>query len=105
MVRVGVGVLGGLVVLVGIVLLPLPGPGWAIIFLGLAIWAAEFHWARRLLKYARTEVGRWRRWYTRQGLAVKIASGLTTALVVLAIVGGALWFGVGPRLWSLFSAS
>jgi len=37
--RVGVGVTGAVVVIVGIILLPLPGPGWAIIFLGLAIWA------------------------------------------------------------------
>ena len=99
--RVGVGVLGGLVVLVGIVLLPLPGPGWAIIFLGLAIWSVEFHWARRLLRFARREVARWRAWYSGQGWPMKIASGVLTALVVLAIVGGALWLSVGPQLRSL----
>lgn len=44
---------GWLVVLVGIVLLPLPGPGWLVIFLGLGILAAEFVWAERLLKRAK----------------------------------------------------
>ena len=31
----------------------IPGPGWAIVFVGLAILATEFDWARRLLAYAR----------------------------------------------------
>ena len=38
-----------MVVAVGIALIPLPGPGWLIVIAGLAIWAVEFHWARRLL--------------------------------------------------------
>lgn len=41
-------VLGILVVIVGIILLPLPGPGWAIIFLGFAILATEFEPAERV---------------------------------------------------------
>lgn len=45
--RVLVGVLGGLVVLVGIVLMPLPGPGTLIVLGGLAILATEFEGARR----------------------------------------------------------
>ena len=34
---------------VGILAIPYPGPGWAIVFLGLGILATEFDWARRLL--------------------------------------------------------
>lgn len=41
-------VLGFLVVILGIILLPLPGPGWAIIFLGFAILATEFEPAERV---------------------------------------------------------
>lgn len=40
--RVGIAIAGGLVVLVGIVLLPLPGPGSVVIVLGLAILSLEF---------------------------------------------------------------
>ena len=40
---------GGLVVGVGVVLLPLPGPGMAIIAGGLAILGREFPAARRML--------------------------------------------------------
>ena len=44
-----VALLGGTFVLVGIVLLFLPGPGIAFIILGLAILATEFVWAETLL--------------------------------------------------------
>lgn len=41
-------VLGFTVVVVGIILLPLPGPGWVIIFAGFAILATEFEFAERV---------------------------------------------------------
>ena len=97
-VRIGVGVAGGIVVLVGIVLVPFPGPGWAVIFAGLGIWAIEFHWARRLLRLGRREVGRWTRWYRRQRLAVRLLTGTGTVLLVAAVVVGATWWSVGPQL-------
>ncbi len=34
----------------GVIMLVTPGPGWLTIFLGLAVLAAEFVWARRLLE-------------------------------------------------------
>ena len=40
--------LGFTVVGTGIVLLPLPGPGWVIIFAGFAILASEFEFAERI---------------------------------------------------------
>ena len=43
---------------VGIVAIPYPGPGWAIIFVGLAILATEFEWAHRLLRYTRERYDR-----------------------------------------------
>jgi hypothetical protein len=51
--RILVTVAGVLVILLGIVLIPLPGPGWAIVFAGLAILATEYVWAERLLSYAK----------------------------------------------------
>jgi len=41
--------MGFTLLLVGIVLLVAPGPGWLVILLGLGLLAAEFVWARRLL--------------------------------------------------------
>ncbi len=40
--------LGFAIVGTGIVLLPLPGPGWVIIFAGFAILASEFEFAERI---------------------------------------------------------
>ena len=51
--RIVITVVGVLVVLIGIVLIPLPGPGWAIVFGGLAILATEYVWAQRVLAYAK----------------------------------------------------
>lgn len=43
-------IVGGFLLLAGgIVLLPLPGPGWVVIALALAVLAREFVWARKLL--------------------------------------------------------
>jgi uncharacterized protein (TIGR02611 family) len=47
--RVVVTVLGGAIILAGLAMLVLPGPGWAAIFLGLAVLATEYAWAHRLL--------------------------------------------------------
>ena len=42
-------VVGFTLLLLGVVMLVTPGPGWVAIGLGLALLAAEFVWARRLL--------------------------------------------------------
>ena len=46
--RFSVGVIGGALTVVGLLLVPLPGPGWLVVFLGLAVLGTEFRWARRL---------------------------------------------------------
>jgi uncharacterized protein (TIGR02611 family) len=38
------------VLLGGIALIPLPGPGWAIVFVGLGMLALEFKWAENLME-------------------------------------------------------
>lgn len=46
--RAGVAVLGVVVILIGIPMIPLFGPGWLVVFTGLAILGREFDWANRL---------------------------------------------------------
>jgi len=50
--KIVVLILGGTVLLIGIVLIFLPGPSFIVIPAGLAILAIEFSWARTLLKRA-----------------------------------------------------
>ncbi|MFF2962744.1 TIGR02611 family protein [Streptomyces sp. NPDC057963] len=54
--QVGVFVIGLAVVVAGIIMLPLPGPGWLVIFGGMAIWATEFVWAQLVLRWTRRKV-------------------------------------------------
>ena len=85
--RVAVAVLGTAVVLGGIALIPLPGPGWLIVFAGLAILSTEFEWAGRLLDFARGKVRGWTQWVGRQSLVVRGLIGL----LGLLFVGGLAW--------------
>jgi hypothetical protein len=57
-----VALLGGTVLLIGIALLVLPGPGLPIVAAGLAILASEFLWARRALRNAKGAAAKARRW-------------------------------------------
>lgn len=51
--RVGIFVVGWLIVIAGLVMLVVPGPGIAAVVVGFAILATEFVWARHLLRRAR----------------------------------------------------
>jgi uncharacterized protein (TIGR02611 family) len=46
--RLAVAIIGFKVILLGVVMLVTPGPGWLMILLGLGILSVEFVWARRL---------------------------------------------------------
>lgn len=62
--KVIVTILGAAVVIIGLILVPLPGPGWLIVFIGLTILGTEYHWARRLLGWLRKVLARfWERWH------------------------------------------
>ncbi len=51
-----VGVAGATLLLAGLVMLVLPGPGLLALAAGLAILALEFHWARRFLEAVRARL-------------------------------------------------
>ncbi|HEV8642412.1 MAG TPA: PGPGW domain-containing protein [Methylomirabilota bacterium] len=55
--RIVVATVGGVVLLVGVALIVLPGPAFLVFPAGLAILATEFAWARRLLERTRS---RWK---------------------------------------------
>ena len=67
-------IIGGFtLLLIGIVMLVTPGPGWLVIFLGLGLLAAEFVWAKRLMDRIKHE-GNWVRsvvWRTSKDVAAK----------------------------------
>jgi uncharacterized protein (TIGR02611 family) len=93
--RIGVGVVGAAVALLGLALVPLPGPGWLVVFLGLGILATEFAWAERLLDFGRRTLRSWLRWLGRQHLAVRVLVSLATLAFVAGVVGLTLYVSVG----------
>jgi len=93
--RVVVAIVGLVVLGLGILAIPYPGPGWAIVFIGLAILATEFTWARLALKFTRERYDQVMAWFKRQGLWVQALGVAFTAAVVL----GSLWL-LGALAWA-----
>ena len=104
--RICVGIVGGLIVAVGLVTIPLPGPGWLTVIAGLFVLASEFTWAERLLEYTTRRVTAWTEWLGRQPVWVRLGVALLTAafvygvlVVALHVMGGPDWVPGWVPLW------
>jgi len=97
--KIGIGVLGGIVVAVGIVLIPFPGPGWAIVILGLAIWAIEFAWAKNALEFTKRHVQSWTHWIGRQTWPIRLLVGALGMVFVSAVVWASVRVSLGIDLF------
>jgi uncharacterized protein (TIGR02611 family) len=64
--KVVVGVFGIAVVIAGIILIPLPGPGWLVVFLGLAILGTEFPAAHRFNMWVQSKFRAVVAWFQRR---------------------------------------
>ncbi|MGY1837115.1 TIGR02611 family protein [Blastococcus sp. SYSU DS0510] len=84
--RVGVGIVGSLIVAMGLLTIPLPGPGWLTVLAGLFILATEFTWAERTLEFTKRHVTRWTEWVGAQRVWVRLLIGLATAAFVYGIL-------------------
>ncbi len=91
--RFAVTILGGALLLLGLAMMVLPGPGILVIVAGLAVLASEYVWARRLLVRAKKEAAR------AQDAAVKSPARLAaTVLFGLVLLGLGLTMLVRPDL-------
>ncbi|WP_406377634.1 TIGR02611 family protein [Streptomyces sp. NBC_00197] len=100
--QVGVFVVGLAVVGAGVVMLPLPGPGWLVIFGGMAIWATEFVWAQLVLRWTKRKVTE----ATQRALDPKVRRRniiLTSiGLVIVAVLVGVYVWKFGFEMpWSI----
>ncbi|WP_187776260.1 TIGR02611 family protein [Antrihabitans cavernicola] len=97
--RIGVGVVGTIVLIGGIFAIPYPGPGWLIVFAGLGILASEFEWAQRALHWVKLRYDRFMDWFGKQSIVIKALGVLLTTAVVLLT----LWLlGTGKLVGSWF---
>ncbi|MFG2122159.1 TIGR02611 family protein [Streptomyces sp. NPDC048710] len=90
--QVGIFVVGLAVVVLGIIMLPLPGPGWVVIFAGMAIWATEFVWAQLVLRWTKRKVTE----AAQKALDPRVRRRNITLTVIGLVIVGAL---VGVYLW------
>ena len=92
-VRWGVVTVGVLITLAGVVMTgPVPGPGFLVIPIGLALLALEFAWAERLLEKAVVWADEAKEKAANRSKGEKIASGVAVAVGIAAFVTAAiLW--------------
>ena len=86
--RIGVALVGALLLVGGLALVPLPGPGWVVVFVGLGVLATEFAWAEHLLRRARRLVNEGTAALRRQPPLVRGAVAVGCVLVVMAVLVG-----------------
>lgn len=73
-------VIGFTVLLVGVLFLVIPGPGWPVIIIGLLVLATEFRWAQKMLEPVQRASTRFNHSYKAR------TSQRTRAIVLLAII-------------------
>jgi uncharacterized protein (TIGR02611 family) len=80
---------GSFLLLVGLAMLVLPGPGWLVIAAGLAVLARDVAWAERLLARVRRRIPG-----ARPDGRLTPAAWASVALVTLAATSASVWFMV-----------
>ena len=99
--KIGVGVFGGALVVLGLVLVPFPGPGWLTVIAGLAVLAVEYAWARHLLRFTRRQVRRWTDWMVRRSWPVRALVGAAGFVLIAAVVWASIRVSLGINLAAL----
>lgn len=79
---------GTLVTAVGIIAIPYPGPGWAIVFLGLLILSQELEWAARLRHWIMGKLNHFYSRYIDGNRLAQAALAIGTCAIVLATLWG-----------------
>lgn len=91
--KAGVTVLGWVLVLVGVVVIPLPGPGWLLLLSGLVVLSGEYTWAERWVEPVRAKAIA----AARFGVATWPRIVLSALSACLVIATGIFWW-VNPPI-------
>jgi uncharacterized protein (TIGR02611 family) len=92
--RVPFALLGFTVVLIGLALLVLPGPGLLVMAAGFAMLALEFAWAERVLERTLERMTRTTRAVRRGNRVLKVLSTAAALAGLAALVAVALYFDI-----------
>lgn len=99
--KIVTAIAGVIVILVGIVLIPYPGPGWLVVFAGLAILSTEFEFAGRILARGRRYYKSWEIWVKKQGIFAQVIILAFTGLVIAVTVWLVNGFGIFNLVFGL----
>lgn len=99
--RALVGIGGGVVLVAGVIMIPYPGPGWLVVFAGLALLATEFEFAANVLEYARKRYDQWVDWLGRQHWIIRLCVLSATGIVVLVTLWLVNAFGLIAAFFNL----
>jgi uncharacterized protein (TIGR02611 family) len=93
--RAAVGLLGLILVALGFVSGPIPGPGGIpLILLGLAVWSSEFEWAHQLMQWFKRELHRYRTWSSSKKVLFWVAF-----FGCCGVIGYLYLLTLGPPAW------
>ena len=93
-IRVPFAVLGFTVVLIGLALLVLPGPGLLVMAVGFGMLALEFAWAERVLERTLDRMSRTSRAVRHGSRLQKALSGATSVAALAAVIFAAMYFDI-----------
>lgn len=105
-------VVGVLIVLAGIALMPLPGPGILVVVVGLAVLATEYAWARRALRTAKKQAVKaqeeavaspWRTGFS--VLSALVMAGVGVTMMVVEDVTWPAWDRLVDSVWTPLTGS
>lgn len=92
---------GAVVTVIGIITIPYPGPGWAVVFFGLLILSQELEWAARLRHWIMSRLNHFYATHISGDPLAQAALGIGTCAIVLltlwltgalSLAGG--WVGI-----------
>ena len=97
--RWGLAVVGWVLLLVGIVLFPLPGPGLLVMVVGLAVLAEQFEWAERRVDALKEKAVDG----AKRGVATPTRAATSIVVCVALAASGLLWVWAPaqPPWWAL----
>ena len=89
--RIAFAAIGIMIILLGVILIPLPGPGWLIVAIGVGMLALEFDRMERLLERILDRV---------EATSERLSNPQKLLIGLLAIVGAAGWIAA-LVLWEI----
>ncbi len=98
--KIIVTVIGGLLVVAGLVMMPLPGPGIVVVVAGIGVLAAEYAWARRALSATKEKAEE----AQQEAVATAPRTTLTFLTTTVALAVGVAMFVVDDVPWPILDS-